>query len=142
MHEPKPTLIMLQTLKPFLLSFGSVLLLGMMFTNTGASYAQSGSTQALTQEDLNRINKQPLAPSAKNPAGLGKQEERKPSFEYTDTTGTQIREYRDSNLPTEIEVKSTFGSYEMSPPQTVFPATGSSQDNNLLSVPSIRIPLQ
>ena len=79
---------------------------------------------------------------ASNPAGLGKKEERRPSFEYIETTGTQIREYRESNLPTEIEVKSTFGTYEMSPPQTVFPTTGSQQDNNLLSVPSIRIPLK
>jgi hypothetical protein len=104
------------------------------------SYAQSAGTQALTKEDLNQINNQPLAPSARNPAGLGKKEERKPSFEYTDSTGTQIREYRENNLPTEIEVKSTFGTYEMSPPSTVMPTSGMQQDN-LISVPSIRIPL-
>ncbi|NDC21543.1 MAG: hypothetical protein EBZ56_07975, partial [Burkholderiaceae bacterium] len=102
--------------------------------------AQSSGTQALSKEDLNQINNQPLAPSSRNPAGLGVKEERKPSFEYTDPFGTQIREYRDSNLPTEIEVKSAFGTYEMSPPQTVFPAGGMSSDN-LISVPSIRIPL-
>lgn len=133
---------MLRTVHPLLLRFSGMLLLGILAINLGVAYAQPGSTQALTQEDLNRINKQPLAPSAKNPAGLGKKEERKPSFEYTESTGTQIREYRESNLPTEIEVKSIFGTYEMSPPQTVFPTTGSPQDNNLLSVPSIRIPLQ
>jgi hypothetical protein len=38
-------------------------------------------------------------------------------------------------------VKSAFGTYEMSPPQTVFPAGGMSSDN-LISVPSIRIPLK
>ena len=103
--------------------------------------AQSSGTQALSKEDLNQINNQPLAPSSRNPAGLGVKEERKPSFEYTDPFGTQIREYRDSNLPTEIEVKSAFGTYEMSPPQTVFPAGGMSSDN-LISVPSIRIPLK
>lgn len=111
----------------------------LMLITFQVALAQSGGTQALTKEDLNQINNQPLAPSAKNPAGLGKKEERKPSFEYTDTTGTQIREFRDSNLPTEVEVKSTFGTYEMSPPQTVFP--GSVQQDNLISVPSIRIPL-
>ena len=104
-------------------------------------FAQSSGTQALSKEDLNQINNQPLAPSSRNPAGLGVKEERKPSFEYTDPSGTQIREYRDSNLPTEIEVKSAFGTYEMSPPQTVFPAGGMSSDN-LISVPSIRIPLK
>ena len=103
--------------------------------------AQSSGAQALSKEDLNQINNQPLAPSSRNPAGLGVKEERKPSFEYTDPFGTQIREYRDSNLPTEIEVKSAFGTYEMSPPQTVFPAGGMSSDN-LISVPSIRIPLK
>jgi len=103
--------------------------------------AQSSGTQALSKEDLNQINNQPLAPSSRNPAGLGVKEERKPSFEYTDPIGTQIREYRDSNLPTEIEVKSAFGTYKMSPPQTVFPAGGMSSDN-IINVPSIRIPLK
>jgi hypothetical protein len=128
------------TLRIIVLS--SLLTLGVFQGGLGIATAQSNSTQALTSEDLNRINNQPLVPSSKNPAGLGKKLERKPSFEYTETTGTQIREYRENNLPTEIEVKSTFGTYEMSPPQTVFPTTGSSQDNNLLSVPSIRIPLK
>jgi hypothetical protein len=104
-------------------------------------FAQTSGTQALSKDDLNQINNQPLAPSSRNPAGLGVKEERKPSFEYTDPSGTQIREYRDSNLPTEIEVKSAFGTYEMSPPQTVFPAGGMSSDN-LISVPSIRIPIK
>lgn len=103
--------------------------------------AQSGNTQALTKDDLKQINQQPLVPSAKNPAGLGQREQRKPSFEYTDNTGTQIREYRESNLPTEIEVKSTFGTYEMSPPNTVMP-TSTMPADGLISVPSIRIPLK
>jgi hypothetical protein len=119
---------------------GAILIICLAFVLSNRAWAQSAGTQALTQDDLNRINSQPLAPTAKNPAGLGKKEDRKPSFEYTDSTGTQIREYRESNLPTEIEVKSTFGTYEMSPPQTVFP-TGGMQQDNLISVPSIRIPL-
>ena len=130
--------------KSSLLAFLSItniaLVLGINLSISSLSYAQSPGTQVLTKEDLNRINNQPLAPSAKNPAGLGKKEERKPSFEYTDSTGTQIREYRENNLPTEIEVKSTFGTYEMSPPSTVMPTSGMQQDN-LISVPSIRIPL-
>ncbi len=126
---------------PFI-ALSSLLALGVLHCSLGTANAQSRGTQALTKEDLNRINNQPLAPSAKNPAGLGKKEERKPSFEHTEATGTQIREYRESNLPPKIEVKSTFGTYEMSTPQTVFPTTGSQQDNNLLSVPSIRIPLK
>ncbi len=105
------------------------------------AYAQSAGTPALTKEELNQINNQPLAPSSRNPAGLGVKEERKPSFEYTDPSGTQIREYRESNLPTEIEVKSAFGSYEMSPPNTVMP-TSTAPGDGLISVPSIRIPLK
>lgn len=123
------------------IALSSIFALGLFQASLTTAFAQSAATQALTKEDLNRINNQPLAPAAKNPAGLGKKEVRKPSFEHTESTGTQIREYRESNLPTEIEVKSAFGTYEMSPPQTVFPTTGSQQDNNLLSVPSIRIPL-
>ena len=103
-------------------------------------FAQSSGTQALSKEDLNQINNQPLAPSSRNPAGLGVKEERKPSFVYTDPSGTQIREYRESNLPTEIEVKSAFGTYEMSPPNTVMP-TSTAPAGGLISVPSIRIPL-
>jgi len=131
-------------IKSFLFTFPLInniaFVLGINLLIPSHIYAQSPGTQALTKEDLNRINNQTLAPSAKNPAGLGKKEELKPSFEYTDSTGTQIREYRENNLPTEIEVKSTFGTYEMSPPSTVMPTSGMQQDN-LISVPSIRIPL-
>ncbi len=67
-------------------------------------FAQSSGTQALSKEDLNQINNQPLAPSSRKPAGLSVKEKRNPSFEYTDPSGTQIREYRDSNLPPELEV--------------------------------------
>jgi len=75
---------------PFI-ALSSLLALGVLHCSLGAANAQSGGTQALTKEDLNRINNQPLAPSAKNPAGLGKKEERKPSFEHTEATGTRLR---------------------------------------------------
>jgi hypothetical protein len=127
--------------RPIQLLMCSMLMACLTVWTSHRAHAQSAGTQALSKEDLNQINNQPLAPSSRNPAGLGVKEERKPSFEYTDPSGTQIREYRDSNLPTEIEVKSAFGTYEMSPPQTVFPGGGMSSDN-LISVPSIRIPIK
>jgi len=128
------------TTPPIRMLMCSVLMACLALWASHRVHAQSAGTPALTKEDLNQINNQPLAPSSKNPAGLGVKEERKPSFEYTDPSGTQIREYRESNLPTEIEVKSAFGTYEMSPPNTVMP-TSTAPAGGLISVPSIRIPL-
>ncbi len=135
-------------LLPNYLSGLGVLISGLILLGTSQqAMAQSRSggsgagIPALTSEDLNKINSQPLAPQGVNPAGLGENEERKPSFNYTDANGTQIKEYRDTNAPTEVQVKTPFTTYNMSPPNTVQPGIISGSDNPMLSVPSIRIPL-
>ena len=102
--------------------------------------AQSGNSQALSPAELGRINNQPIATPVGNPGELGNADARKPTFEYTDPGGTQVREFRDANAPTEVQVKGPLGTYEMSPPTSVMPGPSNQSNDNLLSVPSISIP--
>jgi hypothetical protein len=97
--------------------------------------------QALSQSELNQINNQPLAPTV-TPAGIMETPEtRKPSFQHKEATGTEITEYKDANSPTQVQVKTKYTSYEMSPPDSVKPGAQSGE-GSLLSVPSISIPIQ
>ena len=107
---------------------------------SSSAFAQGGNSQALSPTELNRINNQPLAPAVGNPANLGNTDARKPTFEYTDPGGTQVKEFRDANAPTEVQVKGPLGAYEMSPPTSVMPGPSNKANDNLLSVPSISIP--
>jgi hypothetical protein len=119
-----------------LMSFFMVFaLLGMTPT-----HAQNNS-QALSASELNRINQQPLAPTM-NPAGVvdGPQS-RQPSYQYKNDRGTEITEYKDANSPTQVQVKTKYTTYEMSPPDSVMPGPPSGE-GSLLSVPSISIPIQ
>jgi hypothetical protein len=107
---------------------------------TGLAQAQNNS-QALSQSELNRINNQPLAPTV-SPAGvMSSPESRKPSFQHKEATGTEITEYKDANSPTQVQVKTKYTTYEMSPPDSVMPGPPSGE-GGLLSVPSISIPLK
>ena len=106
----------------------------------GSALAQSGNSQALSPAELGRINNQPIAAPVGNPGALGNADARKPTFEYTDPGGTQVREFRDANAPTEVQVKGPLGTYEMSPPTSVMPGPSNKANDNLLSVPSISIP--
>jgi len=105
-----------------------------------SAQAQGGNSQALSPAELNRINNQPIAAPVGNPGTLGNADARKPTFEYTDPGGTQVREFRDANSPTEVQVKGPLGTYEMSPPTSVMPGPSNKANDNLLSVPSISIP--
>jgi hypothetical protein len=115
-------------------------LISSLMTVSGFTLAQSGNSQALSPAELNRINNQPIAAPVGNPAALGNTDARKPTFEYTDPSGTQVREFRDANAPTEVQVKGPLGTYEMSPPTSVMPGPSNQSNDNLLSVPSISIP--
>jgi hypothetical protein len=108
----------------------------------GAGSAQAQNTsQALSPSELNRINNQPLAPTV-SPAGIMEAPEtRKPSFQHKEGTGTEITEYKDANSPTQVQVKTKYTTYEMSPPDSVKPGAQSGE-GSLLSVPSISIPIQ
>ena len=105
-----------------------------------SAQAQSENSQALSPAELSRINNQPIATPVGNPGALGNADARKPTFEYTDPGGTQVKEFRDANVPTEVQVKGPLGTYEMSPPTSVLPGPSNQSNDNLLSVPSIRIP--
>jgi hypothetical protein len=107
---------------------------------SGSALAQGGNSQALSPAELGRINNQPIAAPVGNPGKLGNADARKPTFEYTDPGGTQVKEFRDANAPTEIQVKGPLGTYEMSPPASVMPGPSNQSNDNLLSVPSISIP--
>jgi hypothetical protein len=102
--------------------------------------AQNNS-QALSPTELNQINNQPLAPTV-SPSGIvdGPQT-RKPSYQYKNGRGTEVIEYKDANSPTQVEVKTKYTTYEMSPPDSVMPGPPSGE-GSLLSVPSISIPIQ
>jgi len=115
-------------------------LVSSLMAASGPAFAQAGNSQALSPAELNRINNQPIAAPVGNPGALGNADARKPTFEYTDPGGTQVREFRDANAPTEVQVKGPLGTYEMSPPTSVIPGPSNQSNDNLLSVPSIRIP--
>ncbi|MBU3616067.1 hypothetical protein [Polynucleobacter sp. JS-Polo-80-F4] len=118
-------------LTSFLVAFG-------LFGLTSA-HAQNNS-QALSPSELNRINNQPLAPTVSPTGALNSPEMRKPNYQYKDKNGTTITEYKDANSPTQVDVKTPFTSYEMAPPTSVMP--GPPKDTDLISVPSISIPLR
>ena len=113
-----------------------------IFAVFGAGSAQAqNNSQALSQSELNRINNQPLSPMM-SPAGVvGNPETRKPSFQHKEATGTEITEYKDANSPTQVQVKTKYTTYEMSPPDSVMPGPPSGE-GALISVPSISIPIQ
>ena len=115
-------------------------LISSLMALSGSAIAQGGNSQALSPTELNRINNQPIAAPVGNPGQMGNADARKPTFEYTDPGGTQVREFRDANAPTEVQVKGPLGTYEMSPPTSVMPGPSNKANDNLLSVPSISIP--
>ena len=99
--------------------------------------AQSNS-QALSPSELQRINNQPLSPRVSADEATTAPQNRKPSFQHKEATGTEITEYKDANSPTQVDVKTRYTQYEMAPPNTVMP--GVPKETDLISVPSISIP--
>jgi hypothetical protein len=106
---------------------------------TNVAQAQNNS-QALSPSELNRINNQPLAPSVSPSGAISSPEQRKPNYQYKDKNGTTVTEYKDVNSPTQVDVKTPYTSYEMAPPTSVMP--GPPKETDLISVPSISIPLR
>jgi hypothetical protein len=113
-----------------------------VFSLFGAGLAQAQNTsQALSQSELNSINNQPLSPTVSPAGAISSPENRRPSFQHKEATGTEITEYKDANSPTQVQVKTRYTTYEMSPPDSVMPGPPSGE-GSLLSVPSISIPIQ
>jgi hypothetical protein len=110
------------------------------FASFGLHTAQAqNNSQALSPSELQRINNQPLSPKVSASDATNATQVRKPSFQHKEATGTEITEYKDTNSPTQVEVKTRFTTYEMAPPATVMP--GVPKETDLISVPSISIPL-
>ena len=105
-----------------------------------ASAQAQNNSQALSPSELNRINNQPLAPAVSATGAMNTPEQRKPNYQYKDKNGTTITEYKDTNSPTQVDVKTPYTSYEMAPPTSVMP--GPPKETDLISVPSISIPLR
>ena len=116
----------------FLMTFGLLV--------AAPAQAQNNS-QALSPSELNRINNQPLSPTVSPTGVLEGPQSRQPSYQYKNDRGTEITEYKDANGPTQVQVKTKYTTYEMSPPDSVKPGPQSGE-GNLLSVPSISIPIQ
>jgi hypothetical protein len=109
------------------------------FLSATLAQAQNNS-QALSPAELNRINNQPIAPTLSVTGAINAPEQRKPNYQYKDKNGTTITEYKDVNSPTQVDVKTPYTSYEMAPPTSVMP--GPPKETDLISVPSISIPLR
>jgi hypothetical protein len=116
---------------------GILVVFGLFATNS--AQAQNNS-QALSPSELNRINNQPIAPAVSATGVMNAPEQRKPNYQYKDKNGTTVTEYKDANAPTQVDVKTPYTSYEMAPPTSVMP--GPPKETDLISVPSISIPLQ
>ena len=107
----------------------------------GATSAQAqNNSQALSPSELNRINNQPIAPAVSASGATNAPAPRTPNYQYKDKNGTTITEYKDVNAPTQVDVKTPYTSYEMAPPTSVMP--GPQKETDLISVPSISIPLR
>ncbi|WP_231970090.1 hypothetical protein [Polynucleobacter necessarius] len=115
----------------FLIVFG-------LFAST--STQAHNNSQALSQSELNRINNQPLAPAVSTTGAMNTPETRKPNYQYKDKNDTTVTEDKDVNAPTQVDVKTPYTSYEMAPPTSVMP--GPPKETDLISVPSISIPLR
>lgn len=112
-------------------------LLAITSYSLSSAQAQSNS-QALSPSELQRINNQPLSPPVSAAEATKAPQNRKPSFQHKEATGTEITEYKDANSPTQVDVKTRYTQYEMAPPATVMP--GVPKETDLISVPSISIP--
>ena len=119
-------------LTSFFMTFG-------IFLNGNA--AAQNMSQALSPSELQQINNQPLAPTMSPSGAMNTPEMRTPSYQFKDGNGTEVTEYKDSNSPTQVQVKTKLTTYEMSPPDSVKPGAQSGE-GSLLSVPSISIPIR
>lgn len=110
------------------------------YLSLNSAFAQQPAGEALSQEELSRINNQPLAPAASASSSTSTPESRQPTFQHKEkVSGTEVTEYKNPNGPTEVQVKTKYTTYDMSPPDSVKPGAPSGE-GDLLSVPSINIP--
>lgn len=100
--------------------------------------SRATSPLQLNQSELDAINKQPIAETARAKDRVQGVEQRRLSYELKEENGTHVREYREGNKPVDIEVESSFGTkYHMSTPTDQVPSI---RDQTLERVPAIRMP--
>lgn len=93
----------------------------------------NAESSALTQQELNQINNQPIAPASKSQLN----KPREPSFVLRERDGTQVTEYRNKGQATDIQVRSGVGTkYEMSKPEDSSPKI---RDHDVNRVPSVNL---
>ncbi|MGO4277550.1 Protein of unknown function [Cupriavidus sp. OV038] len=93
----------------------------------------NAESSALTQQELNQINNQPIAPASKSQLN----QPREPSFVLRERDGTQVTEYRNKGQATDIQVRSGVGTkYEMSKPEDSSPKI---RDHDVNRVPSVNL---
>jgi len=113
---------------------GRALLLAAVVLALGAPAWVLAQGNALSQEELDKINNQPIAPQAKTQIN---KPQREPSFRLDERDGTQVREYSNKGRQTDIQVKSGFGTrYDMSKPEDSSPKI---RDHDVNRVPSVNL---
>ncbi|MBY4898242.1 hypothetical protein [Cupriavidus sp. AU9028] len=103
-------------------------------TDAQTNAQASPDNGALSQQELNEINNQPIAPSQRTQINTPRQ----PTFQLNEADGTQVREYRDRRgQEADIEVRSGAGTqYQMSRPEDSSPRI---RDREVNRVPSVRV---
>lgn len=124
-------------LKLKLLSFVTVLLMSNLVFAQSSRPNNSSPGEALSQTELNELNRQPLLRTQGAKDGVLGAEQRQLSFEHKEENGTHIREYREMGKPIDIQVQTRMGSYQMSQPTDLTPVIS---EKTIQRVPSIQLP--
>ncbi|BDW11897.1 hypothetical protein PSHI8_19800 [Polynucleobacter sp. SHI8] len=123
----------------FLGTIITLILLTPNFSHAQASNSTGPSkSQILNQQELDAINRQPIAPKVYASDGVQGVQKRETSFSYQEDSGTRVQEFRDVGQNTEIQVDSGMGThYQMSP---VLDKDLDSTRQTINRVPSINLP--
>ena len=116
----------------------ATLLLVTSLVFTGISQAQAPQNEGLSKSELDAINNQPIAKSITAQSQVDGVSQLEPSFELKEANGTEIREYKEKDQPTDVEVNSGVGTrYSLSRPTDPTPAI---PDQYMNRVPTIKVP--
>lgn len=116
----------------------ATLLLVTSLVFTGISQAQTPQNEGLSKSELDAINNQPIAKSITAQSQVDGVSQLEPSFELKEANGTEIREYKEKDQPTDVEVNSSVGTrYNLSRPTDPTPSI---PDQYLNRVPTFKVP--
>lgn len=81
-----------------------------------SNISQPSNSQLLSQQELDAINRQPIASKVSATTGVQGLQKREGSFSYQEENGIKVKEFRDVGQNIEIQVDSSMGThYQMSP---------------------------